>query len=448
MGEQVESVGVLDRISNLPDHILCRILSLLPIKDVVQTSIISLRWRYLYASSVSVIDFNDCLPHISVPSENDNFFLNFVDRFFSNPKQLSLECFRVHDFWVRRDDIPRDEGYLRLNGWICAALHGGVKEIDIRFVYKDVPTLPTLLFNCQSLVTLKLIIGNMKVPSNTCLPNLKTLHFGCSTFQDGYSVLWLISNCHVLENLEFTYCEFHDISLNIRNLYLKRLVLDFGEMYVHSHRGFNVIEIDTPNLVYFKYVDTMAEGYTLSDMKSLERADIEITLLASVDYERATGLLKGISNVRSLCLAIEDCSKTLFLTPLDPVLAFNSLVELEFRNYYSEDWQGTWILEYLHCMPNLKTLTLDMSSTSAEGFRSLPTTVPLCLLFHIKEIEIKHFEGEEHMFEMISYFLKHASVLEKLVIETLDPWEKEESAVIGKLSSLPKKSNKCEIVTP
>ncbi|KAE8733611.1 hypothetical protein F3Y22_tig00001120pilonHSYRG00269 [Hibiscus syriacus] len=466
MSKKVQSVGVLDRLSSLPDHILCRVLSLLPTKDVVRTSIISLRWRYLYASSVSIIDFNDCLPHISVPSENDiiyfndclpqfpapsendNNFLDFVDRFFSINKQLSLECFRVNDFWVRMDDIQRDEGYLRLNGWICATLWCGVKEIDIRFIYEDVPALPTLLFTCQSLVTLKLIIrGNMKVPSNTCLPNLKTLHFTFSKFQDGYSVLRLISNCNVLENLEFIYCEFGNIrELNIHNLSLKRLVLDFCDLYIQSHRGFNVIEIDTPNLVYFKYVDAMVEGYTLSDMKSLESAHISITLLASVDYERATYLLKRICNVQSLFLAIEDYSSTLFLAPLDPMLAFKNLVELYFLNYDTDD-QGTWIVKFLHCMPNLKTLKLSLEINS-EGFRSLPTAVPLCLLFHIKEIKIIYFDGDEHTLEMISYFLKHASVLEKLVFTIIDPWEKEESTIIEKLLSLPKKSKKCEIVTP
>ncbi|KAK8507393.1 hypothetical protein V6N13_141413 [Hibiscus sabdariffa] len=211
---------------------------------------------------------------------------------------------------------------------------------------------------------------------------------------------------------------------NPSSLSLKRFVLDFGLLYVDPH----VIEINAPNLVYFKYVDGLVEKYTLSEMKSLERADIEITPIYDEDCKRATNLLRGICNVQSLYLAIEDGSKPFFSKPLDPVLAFNNLVKLEFRNYYNifykEDyeWQGPWIVEFLHCTPNLKTLILDLASTS-EGFRSLPKTVCSCLLFHMKEIEIKQFDGQKHMFEMVSYFLDHASVLEKLVIGSIDVYE-------------------------
>ncbi|XP_039032552.1 F-box/LRR-repeat protein At3g59200-like [Hibiscus syriacus] len=393
MAERVDSVGGSDRISSLPDPIICHILSFLPIKDAVKTSILSPRWRYLFASSISILDFNSCLSHMSSPTENDNNFLNFVDILFSNPKQLSLDCLRVNDHWVRKDGIPRGENYSRLNRWICAALWCGVKEIDANLMFEYTYTLPSLLFTCQTLVTLKLNINcDLKVPANVHLPNLKTLHFAYSEFLDGGSVLRLISSCPVLENLESIHCEFRNISeLNIHKLSLKRLVLDFGELYVGSHRGFNVIEINAPNLVYFRYVDGMAEGYTLSEMKSLERTHIEITLTDSEDLERAANLLQGVCNVQSLYLAIEDDSKTLFLAPLDPMLAFNNLVELEFRNYLNDDWQGTWILEFLHCMPNLKTLVLDLLNlaSTSEGFRSRRTTVPPCLLFNIEEIEIK-----------------------------------------------------------
>ncbi|KAK8542728.1 hypothetical protein V6N13_136716 [Hibiscus sabdariffa] len=456
MAKPSKSVAVLD---GLPDHILCHILSFLPTKEAARTSVLSPRWRYLFLSSISILDFKSCL---TPPTKDNNSFLNFVDRFFSNPRllNLELECFRVNDLWVNYDPsineflMPFDDDpwfaearpwggdYLLINRWICAALRG-VKEVGISLINKDVLSLPNLLFTSHSLVTLKLKIrGANDVPTDACLPNLRTLHFEFFEFLDGRSVLKLISTCPVLEDFAFVMCQFHEISeLIIHNLSLKRLVLDFGELYADSHRGFNAIKIDAPNLVYFKYVNGMAGGCTLSETKTLERADIEMTVMDNGDGERVTNLLRGVCNVRSLYLAIEDDSRTFFLAPLDPMFAFNNLVELEFRNRYNVDWQGSWIVELLHCMPNLKTLILNLASTT-ESFRSLPNTVPWCLLFQIKEIEIKHFAGEEHMFAMVSYFLKHATIIEKLIIRDIGA-----STVIEKLSSLPKKSEKCEIVT-
>ncbi|KAL6186435.1 hypothetical protein ACLB2K_042555 [Fragaria x ananassa] len=46
---------LVDRISELPADILVSILSLLALKEAAATSILSSRWRYLWASSVNLI---------------------------------------------------------------------------------------------------------------------------------------------------------------------------------------------------------------------------------------------------------------------------------------------------------------------------------------------------------------------------------------------------------
>ncbi|KAM0007030.1 putative F-box domain-containing protein [Helianthus debilis subsp. tardiflorus] len=51
------SENVDDRLSMLPEDILSRILSLMPTKYAVRTSVLSKRWRYTW-TSVTNLDFD------------------------------------------------------------------------------------------------------------------------------------------------------------------------------------------------------------------------------------------------------------------------------------------------------------------------------------------------------------------------------------------------------
>ncbi|KAK8576887.1 hypothetical protein V6N13_121886 [Hibiscus sabdariffa] len=174
------------------------------------------------------------------------------------------------------------------------------------------------------------------------------------------------------------------------------------------------IVIDAPSLVYFKYIGHVGRGYTLRNIESLEKVDITIFHLKDVDRDRSAALLRGICNVRVLHLSINNYDAQLFRGPLNSVPAFYNLVELEFKN---------------HC----------------NDCKLFPEEVISCLLYHLKEISIFCFRGDTHTFEMVSYFLNHASVLEKLVMRSIDVPHECRSSVIEKLSSLPKISKKCEI---
>ncbi|KAK8591629.1 hypothetical protein V6N13_031668 [Hibiscus sabdariffa] len=97
----------------------------------------------------------------------------------------------------------------------------------------------------------------------------------------------------------------------------------------------NVIKFDAPKLVY---VVGKAEGYTLSETTSLERTVIGINLMDDKDGEHTTNLLHGDCNAKFLCLQIDDVSNMFFQAPLDSMLAFNNLVELEFHTRCMGDW--------------------------------------------------------------------------------------------------------------
>ncbi|KAL1110770.1 hypothetical protein E1A91_D02G011100v1 [Gossypium mustelinum] len=424
------AICVEDRISNFPDHIRCHILSFLPIKEAVRTSIISTKWRYLFAS-ISTVVFDTYLL-CGLTHRNVGSFKNFVDRLLKFPGQLSLDCFRL-----RADEIASwndGDHDFDVSGWICGAVCRGVKEIDL-YLDNFCHTLPALLFTCHSLLTLTLTAKDSKiieVPSEVCLRNLKTLCITNSVLV-GDSLNRLISNCHVLEDLAFDECSVADArEVNIQIPSLKSLVLDF---FFPAGDSNYVVVINAPNLVYFRYDSVRVEGYSLSNMKSLEKAEICIWFDSSNYETSATHLFQGICNVRSLWLNIHEVIPLTIRIPI-----FHNLIEFEFYG------RENLLVEFLHCTPNLKTLTVKFQVVAETQRKVLHMEVPSCLSLHFKEIKILNFKRDRRMFEMISYFWDNAMVLEKLMIRIKSLSETQQSIVFNQLLQLPKSSKKCQVV--
>ncbi|MBA0764538.1 hypothetical protein Gotri_013885, partial [Gossypium trilobum] len=415
---------VEDRISNFPDHIRCHILSFLPIKAAVRTSIISTKWRYLFAS-ISTIEIDRYLLR-GLTHRNVDSFKNFVDRLLKLPDQVSLDCFRLCD-GISCNDGDHD---FDVSGWICAALRRGVKEIVLEL--HNLGDVPPVLFTCHSLVTLRLDARGCKieVPSEVCLGNLKTLQLIHWVLFGDDSIHRLISNCHVLEDLAFIECFVENArELHIQIPSLKSLVLHF---VARRDRDLNYgVVIDVPNLVYFRYNAAIVECY--SHMKSLEKADICIYGFHSNLSIDATHLIQGICNVRYLSLNIHEVISGTSRLPI-----FHNLIEFKFCG------RETSLVEFLHCAPNLKTLTIKFLDFERTRWKALTIEVPSCLSFHLKEIEFSCFDT--HMIEMVNYFLDNAMVLKKLIIsmDLLTLIQKAEAS--SQLLKLLKSSTKCLIV--
>ncbi|XP_039037385.1 F-box protein At4g22280-like [Hibiscus syriacus] len=412
-------------LDSLPDSILCHILSFLPSRDAARTSVLSPKWRYFFTSSLTTLDFDDCLDGMCLTKNSMKNFKVFVDKFFFNPNHLRLECFRVNDLWL------------------YAALWRGVKEVEVDLANGACLILLHLLFTCTSLLKLELYIHSwkMKVPNKLNLPKLRTLYLSDMSFEEGLSIRRLISTCPVLEDFDLCHCYIYGTSdLNIRGRSLTSLVLDSVMHSSHEgHRHFDyVIQVDAPNLVRFKYSDCVGKGYAFRNTESLEKACITITHFDDVNRNEFVTLC-GICNVHTLLLTIHDNSVLLSPKPDKSVLAFRNLVELEFRNPGS-DWKGTWIVEFLRFVPNMKKLILDLVD-GYRGMKSLPQEAPPCLLYQIKQISILSFEEHKQMYEVVSYFLKLALVLEKLEFGGA-----RQQSIIEKLLSLPKSSKECEVV--
>ncbi|CAH9061256.1 unnamed protein product [Cuscuta epithymum] len=110
----------IDIISSLPDEVLVHILSFLPTKHAVGTSILSHRWQYLF-TGVTKLDFDESLMfrhngnHSYPRLKASCTFKDFVDRVLPLCKSPRISKFR----------LKCEYGFdcSNLNAWITFALY-------------------------------------------------------------------------------------------------------------------------------------------------------------------------------------------------------------------------------------------------------------------------------------------------------------------------------------
>ena len=88
----------MDKINLLPDDVIIHILSFIPTKHVVATSILSSRWVNLW-SFLPTIDLDDSLylnPLKKDSSSSSVMFLDFVQRVLTFTQNQTIVKFRLH----------------------------------------------------------------------------------------------------------------------------------------------------------------------------------------------------------------------------------------------------------------------------------------------------------------------------------------------------------------
>lgn len=323
------NIGSKDIISNLPEALSHHILSFLSTKEAALTSLLSKKWRYLFAF-VPNLDFDDPLRmyadnlYHQEMTELHRSFIDFVDRV------LGLQGdFPVNRFSLKCGNGVDDVGVTR---WILKALELGVKDLDLRMALDwDDVLFPPQVFVSKSLVRLRIgarigiVFGGgptIDVEQHVSLPKLKTLHIDSVVIgnQTNFCLDKLLSGCPVLEELvliNLWWDHWESCSLSVPTL--KRLTLCVDEIY----EGPKSVTFDTPALVYFEYSDTVALKYAKVNFDSLVEASLrlkvgykeaEVELLENGEeymgggmrYDMvgdATNLLWGISNVQILYLS-------------------------------------------------------------------------------------------------------------------------------------------------
>lgn len=196
------SHGHLDRLSSLPESILCHIHSFLSTKYAAATSTLSTHWKYIFLL-VPKIDLDDSLIlHLQQHEDNnanrEKLGRSFVD--FVNRRLMLCKAHCIEEFRLKCQKLPETS---LTKSWIPAVLWRDIQVLDICILeyHDNCISLPSEIFLCKTLVVLKLH-GRLilKVPKFVCLQNLKVLHLEFLFVQCGSGDLLFGSDYPLLED--------------------------------------------------------------------------------------------------------------------------------------------------------------------------------------------------------------------------------------------------------
>ncbi|RHN45088.1 putative F-box domain, FBD domain, leucine-rich repeat domain, L domain-containing protein [Medicago truncatula] len=187
------SIPTVDRVSVLPDSVICHILSFLPTKESAATSILSKRWNPLWLS-VLTLDFDD---------QNFTEFSTFRHFVYSVIALRNITLQTIQSFRLKCGNSsgfnPHD-----VKRFIHAIFQRGIQNLNLEMSpFKLGFKLPHCVFSCSNLTALKLKGLAIDYSCDFNFPLLKTLHLYTISFgRDRDCFLRLLKGCPILEDLE------------------------------------------------------------------------------------------------------------------------------------------------------------------------------------------------------------------------------------------------------
>lgn len=422
-----------DVISNLPDAVLSYILSLLSTKDAIRTSVLSKRWKELWLSVPHYVFDEGCQGHRKM-------FVNLLSRVIRRDTdivKLSISCRSLHDASL-------------LQAFLC-----NVRELSLSFSEFDGPfNLPSSASSPESLIyfKLKLCHNVLNLPSNLRFSSLKTLHLQFIKFPDDPSIHQLFSNCCMLEHLVLDKCKWTTDTLihapKLRSLTIHEELIEFFTVNKH------VITIVGSELQSLEYNGSLENEYILPELPLLAVADINIGDLPRLyDHDRIVSLhafllLTKLKNVR--CLTITPDTAEVISSYehecLIPWPEFKNLTRLVISESPIDLTCDSLLslLSRANCLQSL-AFTEGIFISEDEDWEWDP--VPGCFSSHLKNIHVGGLCGHDTELSMLQFFLKHAIVLQRMVLSfSADMSESLEIEVMReKLLAAPRSSISCRI---
>ncbi|KAF7140347.1 hypothetical protein RHSIM_Rhsim06G0151200 [Rhododendron simsii] len=406
-----------DPLTSLPEPLLHHILSYLTMKDVIRTSVLAKRWRYMWL-------YVPCL-EFSPMKMSRSKEVAFINQSLLLHKGPAIQKFSLTFLLAAAETHHVDS-------WIYFAKTRNVNELNLDFPSSSAYyRLPHFLFSSTSLTVLSLIGCEIHFLVKFKLSSLKTLSLEQVYFSGG-EINDLTASTPILESLSLTDCQrFADLYVDVPS-WSKIKTIKIHESDQGSSKS--VLSIFADYIASFELVTSMSRGsYFIDGMKSLESASFGCNKVNCGQYEahKEDIVFEILDSVCSGCN--EEQSQN--------GLSFDATC-LEIRTDLTKG-ELPGISYMLGHSPNIKTLVISIDKIHAKSFSNnseegkywkLQEPNFVDLLCNLKDVKIynfmKNLESKQmstpedflaHLrsdMNFLRFLLKNSKVMERMTITT------------------------------
>ena len=361
----------VDRISNLPDHLICHILSFLPTKQSVATSTLSTRWKPLW-TMVPALDFEDTdKPNPRYRGNNNRMtFIHFVCGVLAVRKPVPLKKFRLQLISLNHSI------HFHVRAWIFYAMGHGVEELDLKLFLGRPFELPLHVLRCKSIeiltlygtILLKCRSESVYLPKNKHLRLLKVKYAN----EDSFHSL-LTGSPHLQKLSVWSVQQDNSMALHICHPTVEWL----STINEAKDRRFK-LEINVPNLKFLSLVDSLYQFDLRNNVVKVTFNLFEHEQQAN-DLENYSHLFRPLTDAQTLILQYVKVLPIL-LTYSILVVILSTFFNFMLVCYYFKVFNKHYSLVHFILVTTvfLQSPCFDFSLPMLNNLRSLQLQVRCC----------------------------------------------------------------------